>query len=147
MNVLFVCHGNICRSPLAEIILSSYVKSVDVCSRGFSEQENRPAAKKVRDWALNLGFDLSYHKSRKISLQDISWSDIILYMDNGNRKRLLEIGSPSNRMQCLADYVGKNRIPDPNFMNKSSKEFDETLYLILNAVKVLSSTIVEKTNE
>lgn len=129
-NVLVVCHGNICRSPLVGVVLIA--QGFPVRSRGFVNP-GKLAAKKVREYAEGIGLDLSTHRSTLVSLRDVKWADEILYMDGGNLKRIREkFGDIS--CTCLASYVHLTRIPDPNYM-KRGRGLEETLETIVEASK------------
>lgn len=119
-NLLVVCHGNICRSPLAGVILSTELGNESVRSRGFVNP-NRRAAKKIREYAERVGYDLSGHRSRIIGEEDVDWADKILYMDAGNLRRFGEKFGDSLKTVCLASYVHEEKIPDPNYLPRGDR--------------------------
>lgn len=134
-NVLVVCHGNICRSPLVGIILSNEFK---VRTGGFVNP-NKPANKKIREYAEHQSLDLSNHRSRLVNPKDYLWADVIVYMDNGNLKRLRETKAPENKLFCLASIVGETRIPDPNYMKRGPE-----LYSLLDFIRDCANKLKEK---
>lgn len=94
---------------------------------------NKRAAKKVRDWAALQGHNLEQHRSRLVTVEDMQWADIVLYMDNGNQKRLMEnFPQFQQRLDRLSNYATADctRIPDPNYLARDSKEFTQALELL-----------------
>jgi len=85
IKVLFVCHGNICRSPMAEFILKSKTKDIYCESRATSNEEIGndiyPPAKQVMD---KHGITYSNHRATRISQKDYDEYDYIYVMDETN---------------------------------------------------------------
>lgn len=107
-KVLFVCHGNICRSAMAEYIFKYKTKYLDYYagSRGVSSEETGndiyPPAKRVLD-KHNIPYDRHY--ARKISQKDYDEYDDIFVMDSSNMyliKRI--INDFDNKIKMLCDY-------------------------------------------
>lgn len=145
-KILVLCHGNINRSPLCAAVLKK--AGLSVKSAGFLEDGTR-AAKKMRDAAAPLGLDLTEHRSTLITPELTSWADMIVYMDNGNHKRLkaFEEEFPTEcrvPWVCLGFYVRLPRIPDPGFMARDSKEFSDTVALIVRASEALAQELIAK---
>lgn len=88
MNVLFVCTGNTCRSPMAEGYLKSLkipnlsVKSGGLAADGSPVSENSKAA------CLEKGIDISAHISRQLTAEDIDWADKIICMSESHKAYL-----------------------------------------------------------
>lgn len=128
-KVLVLCHGNVCRSPLAEVVMRD-AGLEQVRSAGFGAHGRR-AAKKVRDWADANEFlgALDDHRSRRVNAEDVDWADRVLVMDGGNERRYraeFPDGPPPERLATWGDPPGE-RIRDPAFMAKGSEEFARTL--------------------
>lgn len=134
-SILVVCHGNICRSPLAGAILAQQLGQERVRDRGLKAKDGGIAAKKVREYALTLGIDLSTHRTRCTQSEDVEWADIVLYMDNANREKLETFPGILGKARCLAEWTGKEKIPDPNYMRGDSKEFRDVMELIVKACR------------
>jgi protein-tyrosine phosphatase len=140
-HLLVVCHGNICRSPLAgEALKKELGKRAVVETAGFRSMGQR-ASKKVREFALRNSLDLTFHRSKRVTGELLHWADVILYMDGGNEKRLREQSAPIEKMINLGQVVGLSRIPDPNFTPRGPK-LDQILQLILTASRKFSESIV-----
>jgi len=87
INVLFVCTGNICRSPLAEYLLRSRLKtdsSWNIGSAGLSAAEGLPASLVAVKVAAKIGVDLGPHHSRLLTDELIDGATIILAMTNAH---------------------------------------------------------------
>lgn len=135
MNVLTLCHGNRFRSPFAAGLLKRQCPKLGVESAGMRKPiGNYPAGKPAREAAVLRGFDLSEHRAQGLSPSLVRWADIILYMDGGNYKRLID-QFPSARLKskCLATYVDRTRIPDPNYLTGAPR--DEVWVLLDEACK------------
>ncbi len=76
MKILFVCTGNTCRSPLAEVLSPGR----EVRSRGLAAYEGEGASPYAVAAAAELGFDLSGHKARLVSEEDMLWADAVYAM-------------------------------------------------------------------
>ena len=140
-NVLVVCHGNICRSPLVAAVLTQAIGAERVRSRGLKESPKGPAAKKVRDYAEGIGIVLAEHRASALTTADVEWADLLIYMDGGNRKRLEGFKIPSKCVvKCLGDYVGLTRIDDPNFLPRGP-ELDRLLETVVAAAGKLATEL------
>ena len=98
MRVLFVCLGNICRSPTAEGVLRHQLKlagledQVEVASAGTGDWHvGKPPDSRTRRAALARGYDLSAQRAQQVSAQDFSRYDLILAMDTSNLVHLMAL--------------------------------------------------------
>ena len=138
MDVLVLCHGNICRSPLAAAVMLR--AGLAVTQAGLKEPEkgvgNKLAPKKMRDWAReNEGLDLSKHRSQGVTEAMLEKADLILYMDTGNMRRLERMweefklnkrrGPVYSIARPLASFLAEpqGRIGDPMFQQPGTTEF------------------------
>lgn len=137
-KILIICHGNINRSPACACIL--WENFVDVASAGFVNPGRR-AALKMRNAVAAFGYDLSEHRSKLVTKAMVDYADLIIYMDNGNRKRLVEQFGEDimTKAKCLGEFArpAVTRIPDPAFMAKGNKMFTDTVSLIIMASEQL----------
>lgn len=88
-NVLVVCTGNICRSPMAEYILKSHFNSSDdilIHSAGTHALVSHPADDVVLDLMHHKGYNLSSHRAKQLNLDDIFSSELILTMSLEQQK-------------------------------------------------------------
>lgn len=87
-KALFVCYGNICRSPYAELLTAEKDLFAEVRSAGFIEREGRSSPPEARTEAANNGIDLTGHRSALLRREDVDWADVIYLFDTENRKRM-----------------------------------------------------------
>ena len=94
-KVLFVCHGNICRNPMAEFVLRDMVKKAGLSSRfhiascGASREElGNPVYPPARRELARHGIGCDGHRARQITEKDLREYDHIYYMDSSNYWRL-----------------------------------------------------------
>ncbi len=126
MNVLAVCLGNICRSPLAEGILAAKAKEANlewnVDSAGTSGWHNgEKADRRSIGIAKERGIDIGNQRSRKFVVQDFDRFDLILVMDSSNYQdvnHLARNDTDKAKVKILLNYSfpGQNRaVPDPYY--------------------------------
>ncbi len=109
-RVLFVCTGNICRSPLAEALLRREVEQrgidgADVSSAGTGAWEGTPASEGAYLVGLENGLDLSAHKARLLTRDLVRDARLILTMSRHHRTRVQDLGG-EGRVFLLGEYVG-----------------------------------------
>lgn len=108
MNILFVCTGNTCRSPMAEGYLRSKgIDGVTVLSRGIAS-DGSPVSLNSKAAMAEVGIDISGHISRQITDSDINKADKIICLSPSHKAVLLSAGVPADRL-----YVLGNGISDP----------------------------------
>ncbi|MEX2155893.1 MAG: low molecular weight protein arginine phosphatase [Gemmatimonadales bacterium] len=109
-NVLFVCTGNICRSPLAASLLERALKErgleVAVTSAGTGAWDGAPASEGAYLVGLECGLDLSAHRARLLSRELVEQADLILTMARHHRARVDELGG-EGRVFVLGEYAGR----------------------------------------
>lgn len=134
INVAFVCLGNICRSPMAELIFKNMVEerglalSFRITSFGTSEYEEGngiyPAAKKT---LTNHGIP-GNHVSKQLSLKDVINNDYILVMDGGNLFDVLRLtgGKFGEKIAKLCSFTSNPRdVADPWYTRDFEKAFSD----------------------
>ena len=125
INVLFVCMGNICRSPTAQGVFERFVKknnlshTIQVDSAGLGDYHIGEAPdRRAQKAARRRGIDLSRQRARQVTRLDCEQFDYILAMDRWNYQ-LLQRLCPSEQQHKLGmflDYapqLGLNEVPDP----------------------------------
>lgn len=132
-HVLMVCHGNICRSPVAQYMLQEMLKDshphVAIDSSGVGALIGYPAAPEMRQLMTDRGIDLSLHTAKQINLDLVNWSDLILVMD-GHQRIFIEKKFPSSRgkTQLLGRWLDIEEVPDP--YGKSLQDYVKSINLI-----------------
>src|SRR5213595_1630449 len=109
-HVLFVCTGNICRSPLAASLLERALKErsieVAVASAGTGAWDGAPASEGAYLVGLERGLDLSGHRARLLTRELVEGADLILTMARHHRARVDELGG-EGRVFVLGEYAGR----------------------------------------
>lgn len=104
MNVIFVCTGNTCRSPMAEYYLKSKnLDGVNVISRGFSGGDS--ANEKSIAVMKEVGIDISNHISKSITADEVQNADAIICMTESHRQMLLLYGADNSKLYVLGDGI------------------------------------------
>ena len=150
VNVLFVCAGNICRSPIAQGVLEEMTRlqgleteiSVDSAGTGPWHIGEPPDAR-GRELAKRRGYDLDPQRARRLEPEDCRKFDYILAMDEENYSTVSALCRRSeNEVRLLLDYApdsSVNEVPDPYFSGPEG--FEHVLDLVEPAVKGLLDDI------
>ena len=142
IKVLFVCHGNICRSPMAEFLFKDMVKKngkekefyIESCATS-NEEIGNPVHIGTRRILNSLGIDSKGKRARRITKEDYDFFDYIILMDEENRwgMRYIIPSDPKNKIHLLLEYAGLSRdIRDPWYTNNFSETYNDIM-LGLNA--------------
>ena len=139
MRVLFVCLGNICRSPTAEGVLRHKLREagladqIEVASAGTGEWHVGQAPDKRSQAAAKLrGYDLSAQRAQQVTRADFATYDLILAMDKSNLRDLESMQPVKGKAELdlfLRRYQsGIDEVPDP--YHDSDQGFERVLDLI-----------------
>ncbi|MDR8365219.1 low molecular weight protein-tyrosine-phosphatase [Pseudomonas sp. JL3] len=146
MRVLFVCLGNICRSPTAEGVLrhklreAGLVDQVEVASAGTGDWHVGKAPDKRSQAAAKLrGYDLSAQRAQQVTRADFTTYDLILAMDNSNLRHLKALQPAKGKAELdlfLRRYQSEiDEVPDPYY--DGDQGFEQVLDLIERASDLL----------
>lgn len=126
-NILFVCMGNICRSPSAEgffaraLQQSAYRDVVSIDSAGTHSYHigHAPDSRAV-DTAVNFGVDIAHLRARKVSAQDFHDFDLIVAMDRSNYEdlQLVQPAGSKAKLAMMMNYhpeASPADVPDPYY--------------------------------
>lgn len=153
--VLFVCLGNICRSPAAEGILGHLAKkngiNIKVESCGLSNwNSNLPPHAGMQEAILKRGIDISQFKAKQFRLEFFDEFDYILAATKEILNRLKQYAKTPEQLAKIHlmteysdDYQG-NEVPDPLLGSDSEKAFDQVLDMTENFCEGLLSHIKKK---
>jgi len=139
MRILFVCLGNICRSPTAEAIARA--RGLDCDSAGTGNWHiGKPPYGPMQDAARARGIDMSDLRARQFTAVDFNRFDLIIGMDDENIANIeaLRPAASDTPVTKLTDYGSDaDHVPDPYF----SRDFDEALDIIDAAITGLQAAI------
>jgi protein-tyrosine phosphatase len=112
-NILFICIGNICRSPIAEGLFKQALPGKAVCSAGISALVGEPADPLSIQLMREHGIDISAHRAKSLAAWMVKEADLIVTMDQ-NQRRFIEHAYPASRgkVMRLGEY-GRYDVPDP----------------------------------
>ncbi|MCY4420902.1 MAG: low molecular weight phosphotyrosine protein phosphatase [Gammaproteobacteria bacterium] len=146
-NVLFVCMGNICRSPMAHGVFLSLIRKhrlqpvIGVDSAGTHAYHiGEPPDPRASDIASTRGYDLEHLRARRVGAPDIAEFDLILVMDHQNQRDVLRLCTEDqkDKVRLLLDFAlnaGTEEVPDPYY--GGTKGFETVLDLVEDACQGL----------
>ncbi|ACK68504.1 protein tyrosine phosphatase [Gloeothece citriformis PCC 7424] len=153
-KLLFVCLGNICRSPSAENIMNHLIEQANlsdqiICdSAGTSNYHiGEPPDPRMRVAAARRGIELK-GKARQFNLADFDKFDLILAMDRENYQNILLLDPKGNykfKVRLMCDFVSNASIkdvPDPYY--GGSQGFDQVIDLLLDACSGLLEEVKQQ---
>lgn len=116
-NILFVCTGNTCRSPMAEVLARSEIERrgwshVLVASAGTMAGDGMPAADNAIAVAAEHGLDLGAHASTRLTPEVARWADLILAMSPSHLAAVGEVGA-AERAALVTSFLEGQRAGRP----------------------------------
>lgn len=154
IRVLFVCHGNICRSPMAEFIFKDLVKKQGIADRfviassATSTEEiwneiGNPVYPPAKEELAKHGLSCNGKRAVQLKKSDYDQYDLFIGMDSANIRNMLRIfgGDPDGKVRRMMDYTNRGGdVADPWY----SDRFDVAYQDILESCTALLETV--KTN-
>ena len=156
VKIMFVCHGNICRSPSAEIIMRDMIKKaglgdkVSVASSATSDEEiwngiGNPVCPPMAEELRRHGLDCSGKTAVQLKKDDYYKYDLFIGMDSANIRNINRIfgSDPQNKIRKLMEYTSRGGdVADPWY----SGNFDVTFRDVSDGCFALMKVIKEKVN-
>lgn len=153
VGVLFVCLGNICRSPMAEGVFRARVRDaglqervvIDSAGTGPWHVGKPPDARAVRI-ARERGYDLSALRARQVEVLDFLRLDFVLAMDRNNREALMRLAPAAQRDRVSlflehATHSPLREVPDPYYGD------DEDFVQVLALVEAAADGLLHRVRE
>ena len=138
MRILFVCHGNICRSPMAEFVMKDMVSRkhlenlFEIASAATSREElGNPVYPPARKTLTKHGIACAGHRARQMTRADYDDYDLIVCMDQRNIRNALKItgGDPERKIVLLLDYADRagEEVADPWYTGNFDATWDDVV--------------------
>lgn len=131
-KILFVCHGNICRSPMAEFVMKDLVRKAgreaefSIASAATSTDEiGNPVYPNARRKLAEHGIACDGHTARQLTPRDYNAYDLLIGMDSANLRNMQRIcgGDPEGKLHLLMDFTDRpGDVEDPWY----TRDFDAT---------------------
>ena len=132
LGILFVCHGNICRSPMAEYVMKDLVEragesdrfSIDSAATS-SEEIGNPVHRGTQRALKRHGIPCGGHRARRVTAADYDSFDLIVGMDEANVRSLNRLfgGDSDGKVRKLLEFAGESRdVADPWY----TRDFETT---------------------
>ena len=135
IKVLFVCHGNICRSPMAEFVMKDLVRRAGMEERFYiasaatsTEEIGNPVYPPARQMLASHGISCAGKTARQMVRRDYDAYDLLIGMDSANIRNMQRIcgGDPAGKIHLLLDYTGQCRdVADPWYTGDFSATWED----------------------
>ena len=137
-KIIFICHGNICRSTMAEYVMKHLVKEqgreseFEITSGAVSREEigndiYPPAKRKLQE----KGVEFSKHRAHQITPDEFSENDIIITMDSSNMRllgRIVPNWEETGKVHLMMEYAGSTRdVADPWYTGDFEQTYQDVL--------------------
>lgn len=156
IRVLFICHGNICRSPMAEFVLKDMVKKAgladqfEIASAATSTEEiGNPVHRGTRNKLRQVGISVDGKRAVQLQKSDYGKYDYLIGMDEWNIRNMLRIlgGDPEGKVHKMLEFAGSGRdVADPWYTGDFEATYRDVVDGCEGLIKVLKKTgaIAEK---
>lgn len=135
IKILFVCHGNICRSPMAEFIMKELVKKAGLADKfriasaaTSTEEIGNPVYPPARRKLAEHGIGCAGKTARQITVGDYHEYDLLIGMDNANMRNMNRVfgGDPEGKLKMLMDYTSRpGEVSDPWYTDNFERAYTD----------------------
>ena len=149
-KILFVCHGNICRSPMAEYIFRDEARKAGLEARAESAATSgeeiwggvgNPVYPPVKKLLAERGIDCPDKRARLLTRRDYAGFDLIVVMDGANLRNTLRVfgGDPEGKVRKLLDFTGRGGdVADPWYtrdFTAAERDIDDGVRALIGYLK------------
>lgn len=138
IKILFICHGNICRSPMAEFLLKDIVRrkgvaaDFEIASAATSREElGNPVHYGTKRKLAQLGISVAGKTARQVTVRDYRYYDLLLAMDSNNLRNLQRLlgNDAEGKIHLLLDYTPRagQSIADPWYTGDFDITYDDIM--------------------
>lgn len=134
-DILVLCTGNICRSPVAEAMLKAHLPGKHVESAGLGALVDHSADPLAAELAERAGLNIRKHRARQVATEHLRRADLILVMSENQRAQVRsQDPAAAGKTMLLGHWLpGKPDVPDP--YKKSREAFEHVHNMLDNAVQ------------
>ena len=136
-RILFVCHGNICRSPMAAFVMKDLVRKAGLAAdfvidsaATSTEEIGNPVYPPARRKLAEHGIGCAGHAARQMQRADYSRYDLLIGMDQENLRNMRRIcgGDPEGKIHLLLDYTDRpGSVADPWYTGDFERTWQDVL--------------------
>ena len=137
IKILFVCHGNICRSTMAEFVMKHLVREAGVEAEFYidsaatsTEELGNGVHHGTRRKLAQMGVPCGDHRARQVTWRDYETFDLIIGMDRANIRNLNRMlkGDPERKISMMLDYTDRpGEVADPWYTGNFDATWDDVL--------------------
>ena len=149
IKVLFICHGNICRSPMAEFVMKAIVEKYEIAdefeiaSAATSREEiGNPVYPPAKRKMAENGISCDGKTARQMTKKDYEYYDLLICMDENNMRNMKRIigGDPDSKMHMLMDYTDRpGDVADPWYTRNFDATWDDVTEGCMGLLRSLRS--------
>ena len=149
-KILFVCHGNICRSPMAEFVMKDLVRKAGADTEFFiasaatsTEEIGNPVYPPARRKLAEHGIGCAGKTARQLRREDYDRFDLLIGMDGANLRNMRRIcgGDPEGKLSLLLDWAGRSGdVADPWYTG----DFEATWQDVLAGCQGLLDALIKE---
>jgi len=147
IKILFVCHGNICRSPMAEFVMKKLVEDAGLSDKfeiesaaTSTEEIGNPVYPPAKRKLAEHGIGCAGKTARQMNKGDYAKFDLLIGMDSANIRNMTRIcgGDPEDKIKLLLNYAGLNRdVADPWYTG----DFDATWNDVIKGCRAMLESL------
>lgn len=121
-KVVFVCWGNICRSPMAEVVARQWFADADIAavvsSAGVSDEEHHnPIDRRAKRTLEDAGYEVGGHRAREITASEIRDADLVIAAEPSHVRRMQRVAPDATNLHLISEYdptaAPGASLPDP----------------------------------